>query len=312
VRKPDVDFAALRALVARVYGRRPVGIARTESGTTTQVYRLTTDETVHYLRVAEDQPDRYGVELVVHERLLARGARVPAIVHYEPFDLALDRSVLITTEIPGRPASENDDAGVLPSMLRAAGRDLALINSIPVSGFGFMERSDPFPTSLSAEFPDAMAFIEHDLVADLAVLKSELPASVADGIRDAVQTWQSPLGSLPGYLAHGDFDWTHIYATEAGYSGIIDFGEIRGAGRLYDLGHFAVIAEGAVPGSALDHLIGGYGEIMPLSAADRRRMWLWAALIGFRFLARTSGRSSSALRAQIAGRIARALREQAG
>lgn len=41
-----------------------------------------------------------------------------------------------------------------------------------------------------------------------------------------------------GYLAHGDFDTTHIYQDNGRYTGIIDFGEIRGADRWYDLGYF--------------------------------------------------------------------------
>jgi aminoglycoside phosphotransferase (APT) family kinase protein len=311
VRKPDVDLSALRALVARVYGRRPVEIARTESGTTTQVYRLRSDGAVHYLRVAEDQSDRYGAEVFVHERLLELGARVPAIVHYEPFDPALNRSILITTEIRGRPASALIDTGCLPAVLRTAGHDLALINSIPVAGFGFVERSDPYPSGLSAAFSAALAFIAHDLDADLEGLRSELQQSVADGIRSAVQHWQIPLRGVPGRLAHGDFDESHIFATGSKYSGIIDFGEIRGGDPLYDLGHFAAISGDTLVGGALHHLIAGYGEITPLSADDLRRIWLWASLIGVRFLARTRGRSPAALRARLVARVALALREQA-
>ncbi len=310
MRKPDVDLAALRALVARVYGRQRVDITRAGSGASTQVYRLRTEGAVHYLRVAEDQTDRYGVELLVHERLLGLGVRVPAIVHYEPFDPALDRSILITTEIPGHPISDIKDASLLPAVLRAAGRDLALINSLQVSGFGFMERSDPFPTSLTAEYPDALAFIEADLETDLAALRSELPQSVTDGIDLAVQEWRCQLLAQPGKLAHGDFDGPHIYIDAAGYSGIIDFGEIRGADALYDLGHFAMLTSEWFPVPALDPLLEGFREVTPLSPQDLRRLWLWAALIGVRFLARTIGRSTAEQRDHVAVRVAHALQEQ--
>ncbi len=311
MRKPDVDLGALRALVARVYGRRAVEITRTSSGTTTQIYRLQTQEAVHFLRVAEDQSDRYGVEVLVHERLLALGVRVPGIVYYEPFDPALDRSILITTEIPGQPISEFRGAGGPQATLRAAGRDLALINSIPVNGFGFVERSGPFPTGLSAGFLDAPAFIDHDLETDLSALRSEIPQAVLDEVTSAVQSWRGRMFGQPGRLAHGDFDGTHIYVDGAGYSGIIDFGEIRGADPLYDLGHFAVLAGESLRDDALQPLLAGYSESSPLTSEDLCRMWLWAALIGVRFLARTRGRSPAALRELIAARIAQALREQA-
>jgi hypothetical protein len=40
------------------------------------------------------------------------------------------------------------------------------------------------------------------------------------------------------YLAHGDFDLTHIFQRNGHYTGIIDFGEIMGSSPFYDLGHF--------------------------------------------------------------------------
>ena len=234
----------------------------------------------------------------------------PAIIHYEPFDPALDRSILITTEIPGHPISDCNDAGVLRAVLRAAGRDLALINSIPVDGFGFMERSDPYPSSLFADFPDALAFVEADLERDLAALRLELPHPIAGEIRIAVRGWSSQLRAQAGRLAHGDFDGPHIYVDGTSYAGIIDFGEIRGADAVYDLGHFAMLTSDWFPEPALDPLLEGYREVTPLTAEDLRRMWLWAVLIGVRFLARTIGRAPAELRESVACRIAEALRAQ--
>ena len=39
------------------------------------------------------------------------------------------------------------------------------------------------------------------------------------------------------WLAHGDFDATAIFYRDGRYSGLIDFGEIRGTEPLFDLGH---------------------------------------------------------------------------
>lgn len=310
MRKPDVDLAALQVLVDRVYGQRQVVIARSDSGTTTQIYRLQTGAAVHYLRVAEDNTDRFGAELMVHEQLLGLGVRVPAIVHYEPFDPALNRSILITTAIPGRPFNGVHDSRASSDALCNAGRDLALVNSIPVAGFGIIDRSVPLPTNLTADFPSALAFIEHDLEVDLAALQFELSQSSCDGVRRSVRSWTSQLQRLTGRLVHGDLDGSHIYVDDAGYSGIIDFGEIRGADPLYDLGHVAIIGSASLPSVGFESLLAGYSEITPLSAEDHRLMWFWATLIGIRFLARTRGRSPVALRGHIADRIARVLREQ--
>lgn len=46
------------------------------------------------------------------------------------------------------------------------------------------------------------------------------------------------LETSEAFLIHGDFDSSHIFHVRGRYSGIIDFGEIRGSHYLYDLGHF--------------------------------------------------------------------------
>ncbi len=48
-------------------------------------------------------------------------------------------------------------------------------------------------------------------------------------------------------MAHGDFDTSHIFAANGSYTGIIDFGEIRGAEPTFDLGHLALHAPDALP-----------------------------------------------------------------
>ena len=85
----------------------------------------------------------------------------------------------------------------------------------------------------------------------------------------------------PAVLAHGDFDVTHIFHRRAVYTGIIDFGEIRGAHWLYDLGHFAIESEHLLPS-----LLGGYGEITPLTAADCAGLQCTALLIAARRVGR--------------------------
>ncbi len=63
------------------------------------------------------------------------------------------------------------------------------------------------------------------------------PADVRS-VRCVVRRYAAWLRDDQARLAHGDFDTTHIYEKNCRYSGIIDFGEIRGAEPLYDLGHF--------------------------------------------------------------------------
>ncbi len=59
------------------------------------------------LRLSETPDASLGPEALAHEVLLSYGARVPAVIGYEPFDPVLGRSVMLTTAIPG---SSLDDA----------------------------------------------------------------------------------------------------------------------------------------------------------------------------------------------------------
>lgn len=291
-RKPDVDPRALRALVVRVFGRSDVAISRANSGTTTQVYRLERAATTFYLRVAEDRADRSGAEVLAHRILAERGVRVPEVVHYEPFDASLDRSVMITTAIPGGPL-RREDAAVAPAILRAAGRDLAIVNSVPVAGFGFVDRTLASPSELTAGASSAVAFIEHDLSTDLRIIADLLEPAECVAIASRVEDWRGRLQGLPAALAHGDFDAAHIYHQDGWFTGFIDFGEIRGADRVYDLAN-ATLRDGEIlPRGTVQALLDGYRDVTALSPGDEARLRLWTALIGVRFLARTRGRASA-------------------
>ncbi|MBO0715312.1 MAG: phosphotransferase, partial [Acidimicrobiales bacterium] len=113
--------------------------------------------------------------------------------------------------------------------------DAALINSVVVQGFGRLIR-DGRP-ALRAELAEHATFVVSELPlpwpgwlevfcrAELEVLEA-LVAKQHDQVVEQA------------HLAHGDLDVTHIYQENGCYSGIIDFGEVRGAEREFDLGHF--------------------------------------------------------------------------
>ena len=137
MRKTDVDLVLLQNLVHQVLpSGTPWAVARTPAGVSTPVYRLRRGEEVLYLRVAEEQTAHLAPEVYAHTLLRARGAQVPAIVYYDPHEVPLERSLMITTEIPGTPLSQHSPGATTAAVVRAAGRDLALINQVPVEGFG--------------------------------------------------------------------------------------------------------------------------------------------------------------------------------
>ncbi len=234
-RKGDIDPAALDNLAKRIFPDSRVAFERTVTGVSTQVYRVRHGNEVFYLRIAEERAASLVPEVRVHTLLRERGVKAPEIVYFEPFDEALERSVMVTTEIRGEPMSLCGFDANTPAILREAGSDLARINDVPVEGFGWIRRDQQNGGTLEAEHATQRAFVLEHLEADLALLRATMLTTAEV---TAARAWRLDWDAEHARLAHGDLDLSHIYQHEGRYTGMIDFGEIRGTGRFYDLGHF--------------------------------------------------------------------------
>lgn len=264
------------------------------NGHSTPIFRVGLDGQVCYLRLSETSEASLGPEAVAHEVLLSYGARVPAVIGYEPFDRMLNRSVMLTTAIPG--SSLDDAMPADPSaVLFAAGADLARIHRVPVQGFGWISRDDPLPARLSAPFAawDGFAadltsrpldgWFEPTLLAQIETLARLAPA-------DPTQV----------ALAHGDFDTSHIFALHGQYTGIIDFGEIRGAEPTFDLGPLELHAPAALP-----FILQGYASATPLPEDASRQIAASAIRIGWFRLTQSSARTNPAYAAELVAGMTR-------
>ena len=303
-----VDVGVLRDLAERLFpGSARLVVERTESGVSTPVYRLRRGEATRYLRLAEGPEASLAPEVLAHDVLRSRGVRVAQVVHFEPFNQDVGRSVMVTTEIPGRSLAEHHQGIDVGAVLAAAGRDLALINRVAVSGFGWVRRDRPGAARLEAEAPTLRGFALGNLEADLTALPAFLVADEIGAVRRTVGRCEGWLNADRAVLAHGDLDATHIYHQDGGYTGIIDFGEIRGADPLYDLGHFALHDGETIPDAVLPHLVQGYGEVTCLPADHEPRIQFWSLLIGVRALARSADRPQTAYQDHLARAIRRSL-----
>ena len=283
-------------------------VARAETGGSTPVFRVRRDGRIFYLRLAESTAASLAPEAMVHARLRARGVRVPAVVAFAPFDPTVGRSAMVTTEGPGRPISDGLAGPALGAVLVAAGRDLALVHALPVDGFGWIERPGP-SDRLRAEHPTERAFALDGFDDHLARLIGRLLAEPeARGIARVVADRAARLDGGEARLAHGDLDATHVFHVDGRYAGIIDFGEIRGADPLYDLGHVALHDGERLPEPLLPHLLAGYREAADLPPDAEGRIDLWALLIGVRAFARSLDRPPGRHQAHLAGAIRRSLR----
>jgi Ser/Thr protein kinase RdoA (MazF antagonist) len=219
---------------------------------------------------------------------------------------------MVTSAILGEPIAMSNQRVVLGPVLREAGRDLALINGIEVDGFGWIRRDRPESTRLHAELPTLHAFVLDDLERQLLELGGLVSYAEIEHLRTVVVGNNELFDSTRAFLAHGDFDASHIYHVDGVYSGIIDFGEIRGTDRWYDLGHFALHDGEHVPLKLLPLLLAGYGEVTALPPDHMARIRFWALLVGVRTLARIADRPRTAYHDFLAGSVTQLLSQSDG
>jgi len=286
-----VDIRAVKAIAGRVFPTAPTQIERVVEGVSTYVYRIGYRNETFYLRVLPEEDASFSPEVTVHTQLRQMQVKVPEVIYFEHYNEALQRSIMVTTEIKGHPISRSTllSTEELHAILGEAGRDLARINSISVDGFGWVERDQPYTehSLLRAQWSAHRAFMLEHWDADLAFLaRNTLHTSEITQLEQLLSRYNSWLDVEQAYLAHGDFDITHIYQDNGHYTGIIDFGEIRGTSRWYDLGLFHMCTEEDHPWQLLPALLSGYGEIISLSTEHEQLIRFTSILIRIRTLSR--------------------------
>jgi Ser/Thr protein kinase RdoA (MazF antagonist) len=210
-------------------------------------------------------------EVAVHGHLRAAGVAVPEVVAMDEAP-EIGRGVMLVREIPGEPLAGVDGID-RTAILRAAGRDLARINEVAVDGFGWIRRHEPVwpPRGQDATYA---AFVSGGS-SSIAVVSERL--GTEQERRSLAQRFAEATADDPSSrLAHGDFDATHIYQRAGVYTGVIDFGEMRGTEPHYDLA-FLQVQDTA--GAMLGDVIAGYAEITPLPADLAQRLRRSATVI---------------------------------
>jgi aminoglycoside phosphotransferase len=272
----------IHQLVRHIFPRHAcLAIDRVKEGGSTRVYRIQRNDDHFYLRILPEPDASFAPEVFVHQLLRARGVRVPDVIYFEHLNEIVCRSVMVTTEIWGTAIGHGGDFPTLRHVLIEAGKDLALINSMPVRGFGWIRRDCEAVVGLQAEYSDVLEWMQQDIDEPLTVLQQAQVLSHQDvqSIRDILEQTRTLFADESACLAHGDFDVTHIYHHNGTYTGIIDLGEIRGTHRWYDLGHFEVENH-----LLMHHLLDGYSGVQPLTASDWQCIHVSSLLIAVRRL----------------------------
>ena len=235
---------------------------RVLEGTSTEVYRIWHRDSQFYLRILPQPGVTFGPEVLVHQLLRARNIHVPEVIYFVPCYPALELSVMVTTAIPGKAIGYHTNLRDVQQVLVAAGRELAVINSLPVQGFGWLRRNRDLANVLRAAFPTQRDFLHHYVDEYMRVVSSTtiFPPHEVKAIENILINSAARFDIDHAHLAHGDFDVTHIYHEQGVYRGIIDFSAIRGTNPYYDLGYFKLGKSAGLP-----QLLEGYRMVTPLA-----------------------------------------------
>jgi aminoglycoside phosphotransferase (APT) family kinase protein len=284
------DVKCVEALVHHIFPTSSRSIERVVEGVSTCVYSITIHNEIFYLRILPEEGQSFAPEVAVHRKLRQMGVKVPEVIYFEHYYEPLRHSVMVTTEIKGFPLNKSSALSPreLDAILLEAGRDVAQINSIPVDGFGWIQRTQRNTTHVHAKLPTfrdfALEYWHEDIayLAEHALSLSEVAA--LEQIRSHYDSW---LDETQACLAHGDFDTTHIFQDNGHYTGIIDFGEIRGTNRWYDVAQFHMRDGEYLPYKSLPALLRGYEEVIALPQDYMKVIYLTSLLTNIRALARS-------------------------
>lgn len=274
---PNLDI--IIELVRELLPNTSYQVARMISGSSTWVYRLDSAHETLYMRVLPEANASFAPEVAVHRRLRELGAMVPEVVLWQHYNPQLERSLMLTTAIAGRDLQAQVRVDDLGPVLRAVGRDLARIHSLVVDGYSWIKRDSDDTGGLAAEHSSQIAWLEADYLPALRTLYDHqlLAQAALAHLESKIEAFAKLSAESSAALAHGDFDLTHIFVDHGRYTGIIDFGEIRGTHPSYDLGHFAIENQAHLPA-----LLAGYAEITPLPPDFEQQIALQRVLIALR------------------------------
>ncbi len=278
--RPDI---ALVKQIAESFFNSIVTLEEVKAGVSTFVYRVRFGEQVYYLRILPEDDQTFAGEVRAHELLTRRGVKVPRVIHYEPCNNLVGRSLMIAGEVPGAAVQDSWPESGFERIMQEAGEQLALINQVPVEGFGWVKRERD-GVLLGEQHSFADPYYEH-LDQDLSRLSGyAFTTTEVASVGQLLETAFPLMSRTQAHLVHGDFDLTHIFHQHGCYSGIIDFGEIMGHSPLYDLGHFKLQdgVEGCPKG--FQALLDGYREVTDLTQAELMEVDLWTLSIGVRRL----------------------------
>ena len=237
----DADVAAARAAIEERTGESPRGmelIVRYEG-------RLVCAASLAGRRVVfrAGPGDTIRLDAWVWRTVRRLGVLVPTVLAVDTSRRTFPLDWLLMEEVPGEPLAgwpsdrevadlDLDDPGIR-AVLREAGRQLRLMHSVPLAGFGALDaRSLAGGGQPAGRWSSWAGYVAADLQANLdtAVRQGILAPAEAAEARSVLAPLAGGLELPQGVLLHGDFIARHLFVTRPGpaLAGILDVGALSG------------------------------------------------------------------------------------
>lgn len=264
-----IDIRVVAAAGESLLGRRVDRVEQLSGSVGNQDFMFYTDLGDFVLKASAQQD--LAVEAWACQRVARAGVVVPEIIALETEPLSLPLPFLVMRRLPGRPVDESSPA------LVAAGRQLAVVHSLRLDGYGGLAirgseasgRSGTwagFLTELTAGLEGLVTSrVLSEPLAEVAwaVLRTSADAVRFDG---------------PGVLLHGDLKLAHIFATSTEDVGLIDWGDACVGDPRLDLARMSMAGP-----AAFARFLSGYGTILTPELgrvlAAYRLVWFIDALV---------------------------------
>ena len=259
-----ISLSSIRSLLARISFSNIVEIKKVKKGQSTHVFSIIAESgEKYYLRIPKDPKESILSEVLIHKKLLKACVKVPNVVAYGDSSTELKGSSFILIESIGNDscAQLSYSDSKIEEILKNAGKDLFLINSIPVEMFGAVYRTkDQQTKGLIGDQINYKDFIYNRIEKNVEILEkshffSEIQISIIKRVLNSEKFSLHVLNMKQGYLAHGDYNLEHIFQNKGSYTGVIDFGDAKSAPKGYDLAYFKICNP-----SYFDSLLSGYVE----------------------------------------------------
>lgn len=264
MKHPEPELNTVKTVAVK-YLKNIVTVERVPRDWSTYVFCVKTRTEIFYIRFLPEDAS-FAAEVLVHNILLERGVVVPRVIAWEHRNEATGLSVMITGEIPGVSVENEWPTENAREILNQAGRQIALVNEVPVDGFSWIDRNSYYV--LRGVEPSFNGFFNDGLAEGLDNLKEfEFSDMEIFRITELVETARRITSTENAVLVHGDFDSSHIFHDGYKYTGIIDFGEIRGCYRLLDLATCLMFDRYRRP-LTYEYVLEGYREVTPLTDED--------------------------------------------